>query len=1110
MLELWIGLTRSGKSDKILEQMKKRKYEAPQLLIVPEPASHQAEVELCRTFGDEACRYAEVVSFRLLSQRVLSATGGLAEYTLDKGGKILMMQRALQEITGRLHVYGRSSSKVAFLESLVSLTDEFHNYDVDPAVFANEVAAYSGAAGEKLRDIALIYGTYEGKLCNTITDRRDRLRKLADHLAESGYIDGKDIYLDGFSYFNGLEEKVISVMLRRARSVTVTLLGDRLSKSDAFTAAIRSRDRLIRLAQEAGTECKLVFVERETTTPFDHMERQFFRRQEVFEGTAADAIHITRANTAYSEVEMVASQIRRLVQSGKYRYCDITVAARNIEDYEATIESVFARYEIPVFCNERSDILDKAVLSVLLSAVDIINNRFEYEDMFRYLKTGFAGITDAECDELENYVLKWDIRGAMWHRDDPWTAHPDGYSSQWKEVHHEQLERLNLWRDKIRLPLNRFSFALQESDRADRKVKALYDFAVDIHLPEQLQKRTQELLARGESKLAEEYSQLWVIFCNVLDQFYEILGDSELSGEEFARLLRLVLTQYDVGTIPVSLDQVSVGDVGRNDRHPIKVLFLLGANDHVLPNVDNGSGLLNEEERDLLSCHGIRLAPTGLDQFHIELQDIHQMLSRPEGELFVSYPMSDISGAELRPSFVVERLFKLFSDLSLCIEDGGKEYRLTACVPALETAGEKKNGALWDYFSQRDEYREVLSRMKAASQRERGQLSRDVVASLYGSRIRMSASRMDSVRQCHFAYFMQYGLAAKERRTAGLDAPEIGTFVHYLLENVFRDISRTNDFAAVSDDAIEELVQQHIDAYVKTHLNELKDHTARFKYLFNRLCRTAVSIVKNAIGEIQDSDFRPVAFELSFSDGGDMLAITIEEAGAQLQVSGKVDRVDGWVHDGKLYLRVVDYKTGQKAFDLNDVRYGLGVQMLLYLEILRRDGKEYFGYEIVPAGVLYFPAREVILSAPRGITPAELRAAVDKELRRSGLVLSEPDVLRAMEHTALTEPRYLPLKINRSGDVSGSIASAAQLGKLGRYVEELLHQITREIWDGNIDADPCRHNENDTACTYCPFSAVCQFEDGCGKDQFRYIEKRKGEAYWDSIELKERESSDNE
>ena len=213
--------------------------------------------------------------------------------------------------------------------------------------------------------------------------------------------------------------------------------------------------------------------------------------------------------------------------------------------------------------------------------------------------------------------------------------------------------------------------------------------------------------------------------------------------------------------------------------------------------------------------------------------------------------------------------------------------------------------------------------------------------------------------------------------------------------------------------------------------------------------------------------------------------------------------MDGWVHEDKLYLRVVDYKTGKKSFDLTDLRYGLGIQMLLYLFTLSEQGSDYFGKEVVPAGVLYLPARDVLLRAERDISPEKLADAMHKELRRSGMVLSQPQVLQAMEHSALESPCYLPLRIGKDGSISGGIATAAQFGKLGAYVDRLLHQIARELESGNIDADPCSRGPQDSACTYCEFASACYFEDGRGGDRTRYLQKTDEKEFWQLIEKRE-------
>ena len=1108
MLEIWIGRARTGKSGRILERIRELGDESEQILLVPEHASHQAEVDLCTACGDGASRHAEVLSFRQLGTRVLALTGGAAEVSLDRGGKLLMLEKVLQELSPALKVYRRPSQKIGFLEGLMSLTDELMSYAVDPAELSAQAEDIPGAMGDKLRDLGLIYGAYESRLHGEGRDLRDRMHKLNEHLEESGYVDGKDIFIDGFTYFNGQELRALGTMLRRARSVTVTLLGEKTRRSEIFDESLRTREDLLRLARENGQEAKVIWFSRENPGPLGHLERNFFGGSERWEGPAEN-IRLLQAGTSFTEVEQTAAEILRLVAAGRCRFRDITVSARNLEEYEAAIESVFERYGVPVFLSRRSDILEKPVLSLLVGVLEAVTSGFEYEDMFRFLKTGLAGLTAEECDLLENYVLCWDIRGSMWLRDTDWTANPDGYGAPFGETQTEVLTEINALRRRVRGPLKTLHDGLKEHSGAKGKVEVLYRYLEEIRLPETLQQRLTQLQTAGQLQLAEEYGQLWEILCGVLDQFVEILGDAELDGEEFARLLRLVLTQYSVGTIPVALDQVTVSEITRNDRHTVRHLFLLGANDHVLPAVDPGSGLLSEDDREALALRGIRLAPTGMHQFHVELQNLYAALAQPTESLSISYPVTDVTGAELRPSFVVGRIQSLFPQVRLEREGPDKEYRYTAPVPALEAAGQCPGGALWRYFAQREEYAPQLAAMERGAHLGRGHLSPAAVSELYGERIAMSASRMDALRKCHFAYFMRYGLRAKKREPAAFDAPEIGTFLHYILEHVTADVMAKGGFAQVGRQELHRLAGVHIKAYVEKELDNFKDRSARFRYLFGRLRRTVLAVVDDVAEELSESDFVPLAFELSFGSGGDLPAVTITEGDTELRVTGKVDRVDGWLHDGKLYLRVVDYKTGRKSFDLSEIRYGIGIQMLLYLFTLQREGKEHFGHEVVPAGVLYLPAREAMLSMDRSATPQEVQAAISKELRRSGLVLEAPEVLHAMEHSALEEPRYLPLRVGKDGDIHGAIASAARLGQLGQYVERQLHQIAREMRQGNIDADPFWHSDDDNACRYCDYASACHFQEGRDGDRLNWLRPVQPEEFWQEVENTAREGGED-
>ena len=1100
MLTILIGRAKTGKSDTMLRRMAELGESSQQILLVPEHASHQAEVDVCSACGDTASRHAEVLSFRRLGERVLSITGGIADVTLDNGGKLLTLQRALLETAPQMTVYRKPSQKVGFLEQMLALFDELRSYEVTPEILYQQAQDIDGATHDKLTDLSLLYAAYEARLRRPGLDARDRMTKLCDHLEESGYVRDKDIFIDGFTYFNAQERRALAVFLRQARSVTVTLLGEVNSREEIFEPTLKTMSMLERLAASEGKPVKLLSLTNEDPSALGHLERHFFGENLPYEGDST-AIRLREAATVYSEVEQTAADIRRLLAAGKCRCRDITVAARNMTEYAGTIETVFERYGIPVYLSRRSDILEKPVLSLLTGVLSSISNGYEYEDMFRWLKTGLAGLTAEECDLLENYVLKWDIHGQTWLRDEDWTENPDGYGAPWNDRRQAVLTQVNQLRRRVREPLERLAAGLKAGETARDYVEALYGFMEELKLETALTERMHAQAEAGRMQEAEETAQLWEILCGVLDQFVEILGEEHLEQSEFERLFRLVLTQYSVGTIPVALDQVSVSEITRNDRHTTSYLFLLGANDHVLPDPGQSGGLLNEDDRQALALRGVELAPTGMERMGIELQNLYAALAQPTAGLTVSYPVTDVSGSELRPAFVVERLRKLFPELRVEHERADKAYRLSAVEPALEMAGQDPDGPLWRYFQQEPDCARHLSAMERAAAARRGSLSPAAVRAIYGERVSMTASRLERMRSCHFAYFMEYGLRAKPREPASFDAPQIGTFLHYLLENVTRDVLGQGGFAAVDNKELHRLTRQYIDQYAEQELHNFQNRTPRFRYLFNRLRTNAYAIIDQVAEELRHSDFVPMAFELGFGGkDGTLPAVTISRPDGELRVGGKVDRVDGWIKDDKLYLRVVDYKSGKKKFDLANVRMGLDIQMLLYLFALQKEGAEFFGKEIEPAGVLYLPARDEILPAERGISQEALQKEREKTLKRSGLLLEDPAVLQAMEHEALTEPHYLPLRVGKDGNLSGSLASAARLGKLGTYVDKLLCQISDELRSGNIDADPCCHSEEDSQCRFCDWVSACQFRDGRDRDRLRYILPVKPEEFWKELE----------
>ncbi|MBM6870985.1 exodeoxyribonuclease V subunit gamma [Pseudoflavonifractor phocaeensis] len=1111
MLELLLGRSGTGKTEEVFRRIAGTP-ERPQILIVPEQHSHNAERQLCERGGNRVCRWAEVLSFSRLASRVFSSCGGGAAATLDAGGRVLLMYRALKGVSDQLTVYRRPSRKPSFLTGLISTVDELKSCRITPEQLWDAGTETGGGEGDKLRDISLLYGAYQALTARQGADPRDKLTRLAQALREHKWAAGKDIYLDCFTDFTPQEREVLSVLLGQAHSVTAALTCDSLERGEEhFDTARRTARQLLRLASDRRVPVKVTpWTGRAggRTAALDRVEQSLFSGRG---GASQDwaGLCLFQAASPYSEVEWTASEILRLVREEGFRFRDITVTSRTMETYGPLVETVFRRYGVPVFLGRMSDVLQKPVLALITAALDTVAGEYRYEDVFRYLKTGLTDLSDEERDLLENYVLKWKIRGSQWTGKKGWTMHPEGYGLPWSEENKALVERLNGLRVKVTTPLEGLRHPEEETGKG--RAMALYRFLEEIGLPRRLEEREEALRARGQEGLAEEYRQLWDILCTALEQCAQTLGDAPMEGEEFARLFTLVLSQYDVGSIPVSLDRVNAGEMPRMAHQHCKALFLLGADDDHIPQASPSPGLLTDDDRSLLASFGLEVAPGLGDKLGREMTTVYETLSLPRERCTVSWPAAGPDGGERRPAFLVGRLRSLFPTLPVVREDSlDGAFRLSAPRPALEQAGQYPAAAR--ALAALPDWAALVERMERASRLERGKLSRAAVAALYGRRVPMSASRMDKYRSCHFSYFMEYGLRARPRESAGFHAPEYGTFVHYVLEHVLGALTEkgARPVPAQGEDltALRELTRQAVERYVKEELGGLEGESARFRYLFRRLLRAVYAVVENAVEELNRSDFQPVAFELGFGRGKDLPPVELEVDGVTVSVSGFVDRVDGWADKGRLYLRVVDYKTGRKSFDLTDVWNGLGLQMLLYLFTLKEAGKERFGAEtIVPAGVLYFPARDAVVAGSRAMGERERRRAMDQALKRSGLILDEPEVLTAMEHPGPEGIRFLPVRVSsKTGTISGdALVSAERFGRLEKHIAGILHSIGQELAAGNINADPYWRGAEKNACLYCRYAAACQFEEGRGTDRRRYLPTVRGEAFWQGLDRKKEE-----
>lgn len=1114
MFKLLLGRAGSGKTTAVLKRLCQEGKERPQVLLVPEQQSHETERALCREGGPQINLCSEVLSFSRLANRIFQSAGGLGEEELDGGGRVLLMYRAVQGVAAQLKVYGRPSKRPAFLASLLATADELKSCRVPPQALIQAGEEFAGPEGDKLRDLGLIFGEYDALASRIALDPKDQLTRAADKLRQCRWARGKDLWLDGFTDFTPQQRELLEILMAQASSLTVTLTCGALEEDEGgvFDSARRTANTLLQSARREGIPCEvehLVTNSPGKEAPLAHLEQALFGESAPASVPCGGAVELFQASTPRGEVEWTAARILELVREEGFRFRDIGVVARNYGAYRDLVESVFGRYGIPVFSSAMTDILEKPVLALVTAALDTAANGYRYDDVFRYLKTGLTDLPQEDIDLLENYVLKWDIRGSRWTQAKEWSWHPKGYNMAWEDGDRALLNRVDAARRRTAAPLETLR---KNQDKTGRgQAVSLYSFFEEIGLPARLEERMETLIQRSQPALAEEYRQLWDILCGGLEQCAQLLGEAPMELEEFALLFRLVLSQYDVGTIPVSLDRVTAGETTRQTGHRVRVLFLLGADDASLPQVGTAPGLLSDDDRALLAGCGLELAQSQRELLYREMTTIYQICARPSQKLVVSWAVQSPGGEERRPSFLVQRLQLLFCDLELTREeDLGGTFRLAAPLPALEQAGQ--NRAVRRALERLSGFEDQAARLDRAAAWERGRLSRQAVDRLYGRQVAMSASRMDKYKSCHFSYFMRYGLAAEPRKPAGFTAPEYGTFVHYVLEYVLRDgIFTQTVIPGMGEDRKKELrrlTKEAVDRYVVEKLGGLEGQSPRFQYLFRRLLRSVQAVVDNVADELLSSRFRPISFELGFGEGKQdgkelpLPPVELTYRGVTISITGFVDRVDGWVDDGRLHLRVVDYKTGRKTFDLTEVWNGLGLQMLLYLFTLEERGQALYGLPVEGDGVLYLPAREAVIRGSRSISDEALRKQVDRELKRSGLVVDNPKVLEAMEARGEGGYRFLPLRVSKTtGKITGdALASAEQLGRLGRHIQRVLEDICQELAEGNIAADPFWRGPEKNACRFCDYAAACHFEPGQRGDCKRWLPGVSAREFWEQIE----------
>ena len=1085
MLTILTGGPGCGKTTHLLEQMHRLANDhRPSVLLVPESGSHQAERRLLSVCGNRGGAFATVTTFSKLTEDVLAETGCRPK-TLDPGGRVLTMHRALSQVQSALTYYKRAT-RPQLVEKLVEVSSELMACGVSP-----EQLLQAEGISPKIRDIGVIYAQYHANCKAGDLDPATRVELATQRLEESRLLENVHLFVDGFEGFTAQKYAFLEQMLACAGMVTVALpMG---ADKTLYTEPRQTLERLRRMAARRGMTCRVEECPPANrkrpaalTGLADHLYD--FRAQPREEG---EGLHLYTLSDPAAECELAAALLRQKALSG-VRCRDMAVVCGDLESYGPALQAAFEKYDLPLYLSQKTDLLQKPALQAALGGLNALEEGLTHQSVLDWLRRGIVGFDRDELDRLENYCFQWDIKGGKWLT--PFTAPTCGYDRP-AEDEAEKLEKLEQTRQKAAA----FLLALREDMKACRDgadfAAAMTRHLEQIALESLLEQRCKALQQSGRGREAAETAQLYHILLGALEQFAAVMKDIPMDRREFCRLLQLTLRQYDVSAIPPSLDCVQAVTFERLPGIPVREMVIIGGREGLFPPEKASLSLLSESERVALETEGIELTQNALERVWQQQCALCRALAAPQDGLTVTCPRHLADGTPANPAFAFTRMGIL---RGVEPKDGAAllaSLRLTAPKPLFELActaaedgGHGPAKAALKTVCQDKHHKAHLDKLRAYADGPRGPLGdKELVKDLYGGQIRLTATRLDRVSTCRMSHFLQYGLKAKARRQARFGAPEIGTFLHYVVEHSIPDLCK--------DEAIkpEALAVKYVNQYLEQHMPKGQNE-ARHKALFHQAGHLACRVVKNVWEEIQAGDFRPVCFELDFSHKGHLPPLELREGSVTLTVGGKVDRVDGYVRGDTLYLKVVDYKTGTKQFHLSDLLYGLNLQMFLYLMMLTHADRDkvlaVMGQQaenIVPCGALYIPAKDPFVSVRPGEDPEAVQKALDKELRRIGLVLDDGDLLETMERGETF--RFLPVERRKQGGFTATscVASAAQMGRLLRKTEETLRSIAREIASGDIEATPYRTGRDESPCRFCDFREACHFDPTLKKDKLRFL-----------------------
>ena len=1130
-LRFYFGPSGSGKSHRIYEEIMQRAAQEPGrnfLIIVPDQFTMQTQKDLVMRSDRGGILNIDVLSFGRLSHRILEEVGTKEMPVLDDTGKSLVLQKIAADLKEQLPAMGSLLHKQGYIHEVKSAISEFMQYGISTQDMDKLIASAEkrGALAMKLRDLKTLYRGFQDYIRDHFITTEETLDVLRRSLVKSKILPDSVVVFDGFTGFTPIQNRLIQELMRVCEETIVTVtIGEEEDpyqmdgEQKLFHLSKKTVADLVKLAAEAEvTRGEDVFVKggpnRFTeASALCYLEQNLFHYQYEPYTEKQCEIHMFEALSPREEVHQTALYIRKLIREEGLTYRDIAVVIGDLEGYASYVETEFGQLEIPCFLDRTRGIVLNPMIEYIKSALQLYIRDFSYDTVFHFLRSGMADISREEIDELENYVIRTGARGYRTYSR-LFTRRTEemqqGSGQEDTERAEETLERLNRIRQQFADTVEILHMAPRA--KAGEYVDHLYDFLEQNQVQQKLLNYQQQFEQEGDLAKAREYAQIYRLVMDLLDQIYELLGEEEISLQEFADILEAGFGEITVGTIPQNVDRIVVGDMERTRLKQVKVLFFLGVNDGNIPKNASKGGIISDMDREFLIESGTEMAPSPRQQMYIQRLYLYLNMTKPSQRLYLSYAKVNSDGKGIRPSYLIDTVRKLFPQLAVEYPQNRSrleqiEGRQEGARYLAEELREYADGTLreeerQDFYLMYRAYEadpEGRDRLTAAAFRryKESGLSRIVARALYGRQLENSVSRLETYAACACRHFLQYGLSLQEREEFGFEVSDMGNVYHAVLENFAGKLAESGrtwwDF---DENFATQAIKEAVEGYAATYGETVLYSSARNEYAITRMSRILTRTVLTLQQHLKQGSFQPDDYELSFRFAEDLDSIHVDLSEEEkMHLQGRIDRIDVSEDAEHVYVKVIDYKSGNKKFDLAALYYGLQLQLVVYMNAaMELESRKHPDKEIVPAALLYYHIDDPTIETPVELTQEQINEEILTKLRMNGVVNSDPAVVERLDRFLQDKSKVIPVEKKKDGSFSArsGILSREELHVVSAYVDTKIRQIGREILDGKIAANPYEKG-NEEACTYCAYKKVCGFDGsipGYEKRQLEDLDKQ--------------------